>query len=280
MAQVLSAHPFHTKYCMQDKCRAVFLTIARYTWLLLCLCFLQSPAHAKTVLPLLLAETRDENGEIAPIRPENQKIIAYFERSVDVQFDVRRYPLPRVIENIGKGEGLGFGLSKSSERLNTMRYSEAVFSDFVWVVVRDDSRMRYSGIGDLQGKSVGIVRGIRFGDEIDKLRNVSFKVEEDQPQNSSRLKKLLSGRMDVMLVNSRLPNAKDLEAELKLYLDEKNLRSETQMNYGVKVFAKPLLVDPIHFTSGLNIKSDVINKINAAIIRGRKSGDLPALWKN
>ncbi|MFZ6873458.1 substrate-binding periplasmic protein [Undibacterium sp. Di27W] len=237
-------------------------------------------AQAKTVLPLLVAETRDENGEIAPLRPENQKIIAYFERALDMQFDIRRYPLPRVIENTGKGEGLAFGLSKSTERLKTMRYSEPVFSDFVWVVVRDDSRMQYSGLQDLQGKAVGIVRGIRFGDEIDKMRNTVFKVEEDQPQSSSRLKKLLSGRMDVMLVNSRLPNAKDLEAELNSYLDEKNLRSETQMNFGVKVFAKPLLVDPIHFTSGIDTRPEVINKINAAIIKGRKSGDLPALWKS
>lgn len=264
---------------MQVKYPAIFHAYARITAIVLCFCCLPSAVHAKTVLPLLLAETRNENGEIAPIRPENQKIIAYFERSMDVQFDVRRYPLPRVIENIGKGEGLGFGLSKSSERLKTMRYSEPVFSDFVWVVVRDDARMQYSGIQDLQGKSVGIVRGIRFGDEIDKMRNVSFKVEEDQPQTSSRLKKLLSGRMDVMLVNSRLPNAKDLEEELNLYLNDKSLRSDTQMNYGVKVFAKPLLVDPIHFTAGINTKAEVINKINTAIIRGRKSGDLPALWK-
>lgn len=265
---------------MQDKYHAIFLTVTRYAGLLLGLCFLLSPVQAKTVLPLLLAETRTENGEIAPIRPENQKIIDYFERSMDIQFDVRRYPLPRVIENIGKGEGLGFGLSKSTERQKTMRYSDPVFSDFVWVVVRDDSRMQYAGIQDLQGKSVGIVRGIRFGDEIDKMRNVLFKVEEDQPQTSSRLKKLLSGRMDVMLVNSRLPNAKDLEAELNLYLDDKNLRNETQMNYGIKVFAKPMLVDPIHFTAGINTRTEVINKINAAIIKGRKSGDLPALWKN
>ncbi|MFZ6712226.1 MULTISPECIES: substrate-binding periplasmic protein [unclassified Undibacterium] len=265
---------------MSDKHHAVLLKASRFIGMLLCLCCLQSKAHAETVLPLLLAETRDENGEIAPIRPENQKIIAYFERAMDVKFEVRRYPLPRVIENIGKGEGLGFGLSKNTERLKTMRYSEAVFSDFVWVVARDDTHMKYAGISDLQGKSVGIVRGIRFGDDIDKLRNVMFRVEEDQPQNSSRLKKLLSGRMDVMLVNSRMPNAKDLEAELNLYLDEKNLRNETQMNYGVKVFAKPLLVDPIHFTTGANTRLDVINKINAAIIKGRKSGDLPTLWKN
>ncbi|MFZ6743228.1 substrate-binding periplasmic protein [Undibacterium sp. JH2W] len=264
---------------MQDKPPSLIQSCSRIAVLLLCLCC-TAVAHAKTILPLLLAETRDENGEIAPIRPENQKVIAYFERTMDIQFDIRRYPLPRVVENIGKGEGLGFGLSKSSERLKTMRYSEPVFSDFVWVVVRDDSRMRYSGIQDLQGKAVGIVRGIRFGDEIDKMRNVLFKVEEDQPQSSSRLKKLLSGRMDVMLVNSRLTNAKDLEAELNHYLDEKNLRSETQMNFGVKVFARPLLVDPIHFTSGINSRAEVINKINAAIIKGRKSGDLPALWKS
>ncbi|MFZ6720790.1 substrate-binding periplasmic protein [Undibacterium sp. Ji49W] len=241
---------------------------------------MQLTAHAKTVVPLLLPETRDENGEIAPIRPENQKILHYFEHALDIEFDVRRYPLPRVIENIGKGEGMGFGLSKNTERLKTMRYSDPVFSDFVWVVVRDDSKMEFSSIRDLKGKSVGIVRGIRFGDEIDSKRNVLFRVEEDQPQNSSRLKKLLSGRMDVMLVNSRMSNAKDLEAELNKYLSDKNIRTEMQVNFGVKVFAKPFLVDHIHFTSSIDSAPEVINKINAAITRGRKSGDLPALWKN
>ena len=241
---------------------------------------LAASAHAADTQILLLAETRDENGEIAPIRPENQKIINYFEQALHWQFEVRRYPLPRVIENVGKGEGLGFGLSKNSARMKTMRYSEPVFSDFVWVVARADYKGTYKSITDLQGKSVGIVRGIRFGDEIDKQRNILFKVEEDQPQNSSRLKKLLSGRMEVMLVNSRLSNARELEAELNLYIEEKNLHAETPNNLGVKVFAQPFLVDPIHFTAGLQSRPELINKINAAINRGRKTGDLPALWKS
>lgn len=242
-------------------------------------CCLSLNTHAKTVIPLLLAESRDENGEIAPIRPENQKIIDYFERDMDVQFEIRRYPLSRVIENVAKGEGLAFGLSKSSERLKMMRYSEAVFSDFVWVVARDDAQMQFTEIKDLKGKSVGIVRGIRFGDEIDSMRNLLFKVEEDQPQLSSRLKKLLSGRMDVMLVNSRMASSKELETELNLYLNEKNLRTEAQTNYSVKVFAKPFLVDNIHFTAGYMAKPDTLKLINAAITKGRKSGDLPALWR-
>ncbi|MFZ6656636.1 substrate-binding periplasmic protein [Undibacterium sp. TJN19] len=237
-------------------------------------------AHAKNIQPLLLAENRDENGEISPIRPENQKILNYFEHALDIEFDIRRYPLPRVIENIGKGEGLGFGLSKNTERLKTMRYSEPVFSDFVWVVARDDSKMQYAGIKDLKDKSVGIVRGIRFGDDIDSKRNILFRVEEDQPQISSRLKKLLSGRMDVMLFNSRMSNAKDVEAELNQYLSDKNIRTEIQTSFGIKVFSKPFLIDDIHFTSGLETRRDIIEKINAAIVKGRKSGDLPALWKS
>lgn len=267
---------------MRDVLSSIFRVIRRLSLFLILICSagVHQLACAATVVPVLLAEARDENGEMAPIRPENQKILQYFERALDIKFDIHRYPLPRVIENVGKGEGLGFGLSKSTDRLKTMRYSKPVFSDFVWVVARDDSKMQFSGIQDLKGKSVGIVRGIRFGDEIDSKRNVLFNVEEDQPQNSSRLKKLLSGRMDVMLFNSRMSNAKDLEADLNQYLNDKKIRTEMQANFGVKVFPKPFLVDHIHFTSGLNSTPDIINRINAAIIRGRKSGDLPALGKD
>ncbi|MEB0222631.1 hypothetical protein, partial [Pseudomonas sp. AB12(2023)] len=78
-----------------------------------------------------------------------------------------------------------------------------------------------------------------------------FKVEEDQPQTSSRLKKLLSGRMDVLLFNSRLQNAKDLENELNGYLQDKNIRSDAQAKYHIRVLSKPFLADEIHFVTSL-----------------------------
>ncbi len=238
-------------------------------------------SSASTVqnIPLLIAETRDENGEIASIRPENQKILDYFERTLGIHFDIKRYPLSRLVENVKAGEGLAFGLSKTSERLSEMRYSIPIFSDFIWVIVRSDSALKFNSVEDLKGKSVGIVRGIRFGDEIDSKRNRLFKVEEDQPQTSSRLKKLLSGRMDMMLFNSRTANPKELETELNNYLRDKNIRMAEQTKFSIKVLSKPFLIDDIHFTNGLQNDADIINRINAAILKGRKSGELPALWK-
>ncbi|MFZ6673474.1 substrate-binding periplasmic protein [Undibacterium sp. Xuan67W] len=230
-------------------------------------------------LPLLVAETRDERGEMAPIRPENQKLIDYFEKALELQFEIRRYPLPRLVENVKTGEGIGFGLSKNNDRLSSMRFSDAVFTDFVWVVARSDATIQFDSLQDLQGKSVGIVRGIRYGDEIDNKRGSFFKVEEDQPQTSSRLKKLLSGRMDVLLFNSRTANAKELETELNQYIKDKKIRSPGQINYTVKVLNKPFLADDIHFVSSLQNNLDVIERINYAITKGRKSGELPALFK-
>ncbi|MFZ6845348.1 substrate-binding periplasmic protein [Undibacterium sp. RuTC16W] len=246
--------------------------------LLLSLTLLASPSSAAT-LPLLVAETRDEYGEMAPIRPENQKLIDYFEKALELQFEIRRYPLPRLVESVKTGEGIAFGLSKNKDRLSSMRFSDAVFTDFVWVVARSDSNIQFNSLQDLQGKSVGIVRGIRYGDEIDSKRGNFFKVEEDQPQTSSRLRKLLSGRMDVLLFNSRTANAKELEAELNQYIKDKKIRSPGQINYTVKVLSKPFLADDIHFVSSLQSNLDVIEKINSAIIRGRKSGELPALFR-
>ncbi|MCU6432799.1 transporter substrate-binding domain-containing protein [Undibacterium sp. Jales W-56] len=250
-----------------------------YRFLLFLSLMLVASLTAAATMPLLIAESRDENGDIAPIRPENQKLIDYFERALDLQFEIRRYPLPRLVESVKAGEGIGFGLSKSQERLKVMRFSEAIFTDFVWVVARNDSTLKFNTLQDLQGKSVGIVRGIRYGEKIDSMRGSFFKVEEDQPQTSSRLKKLLSGRMDVMLFNSRAANAKELEIELNQYVKDKNLRTSSQMKFAIKVFSKPFLADDIHFTAGLQSDRDIIEKINLAIIKGRRSGELPQLFR-
>jgi len=239
----------------------------------------QMPVGVVPTVPLMTGESRDENGEVIPIRPENQKILDYFERTIGIHFDIRRMPIARVIEGVKQGDGIAYGISKTSERLKYMAYSDAIFTDYVWLIVRDDSPIEIGSLAEIKGKSIGIVRGIRFNDEIDGLRNVWFKVEEDPSQMSSRLKKLLSGRMDAMLFNSRMHTAKELENELNMYMVEKNIHGETQDKSRIRVVSKPFLTDDVYFVTGLTTDKSIIGKINAAIIKGRKSGDLPALWK-
>ena len=230
-------------------------------------------------ITLLTGESRDDNGEVIPIRPENQRILEFIEHSIGIHFDIRRLPIPRVIEGVKQGDGLGYGISKTSERLKFLAYSETIFTDYVWLIVPDDSSIETGSHAELKGKSIGIIRGIRYNDEIDGMRNVWFKVEEDPSQISSRLKKLMSGRMDAMLLNSRTRTAKELENDLNLYMQDRNIHSDSTDRHGIRVISKPFLADDVYFVSGLNTDKSILNKINAAILKGRKSGDLPLLQK-
>jgi len=234
----------------------------------------------KDSIPLMIAETRDEYGRLAPIRPENQKILNYFERALNQPFDIQRYPLQRIAEQLRQSGGLAFGLTKTSERLQYMKFSDPVFSDYIWVVSRSDSDLEYTNLQDLKNKSVGIARGVRLGDDIDQHRNILFKAEEDPAQLSARLKKLLSGRMDCMLLNSRHSSAKELENELNQYLLDKKILDPNEDVYKVKVSAKPLITDDLHFATGTQHASNLLQRINIAIAKGRQSGELPALVKN
>ena len=89
----------------------------------------------------------------------------------------------------------------------------------------------------------------------------------------------MSGRMDAMLLNSRTRTAKELENDLNLYMQDRNIHSDSTDRHGIRVISKPFLADDVYFVSGLNTDKSILNKINAAILKGRKSGDIPLLQK-
>ena len=82
-----------------------------------------------------------------------------------------------------------------------------------------------------------------------------------------------------MLLNSRARSAKELENELMQYMQDKNIRANTQDKPGIKVIARPFLADDVYFVTALNADKTVINRINLAMAKARKMGDMPPLAK-
>ncbi|MES2073856.1 MAG: transporter substrate-binding domain-containing protein [Pseudomonadota bacterium] len=228
---------------------------------------------AETRVPLLIRELRGENGELLPLQDEVRRLLAHIERELDISFDIRRYPWNRVISNARAGEGLVFGLSKTSERLAMFRFSEPVFANYVWLVTRRDGSFPFASMRDLQGKTIGVVRGASYGDEFDSQRNKLFRVEEDVSSYAVRLKKLLSKRMDVMLIGDRHPQAEDVEAMLNRILREQVHDLAIPVAGGVSVLRKPLLVDDLHFAIVPEKDDGLIDRLNQVILSGRKSGE-------
>ncbi|GGC95438.1 substrate-binding periplasmic protein [Undibacterium terreum] len=232
---------------------------------------------AATSVPLLIRELRGENGELLPVQQEVRNVLAYIERELGVSFDIRRYPWNRVISNARAGEGIVFGLSKTSERLKMFRFSEPVFASYVWLVTRSESSFAFADMRDLKGKTVGVVRGASYGDAFDAQRNKLFRVEEDVSSDVVRLKKLLNRRMDVMLVGDRRPQAEDVENRLNRILHEQINDVAIPEATHVSVMRKPLLTDELHFAALPGKYDGLMQQLDQVILNARKSGEFTRL---
>ncbi|MFZ6741796.1 substrate-binding periplasmic protein [Undibacterium sp. JH2W] len=251
-------------------------------WLLLVFilaCFVSTPIKAnepakQEKLVLLIRELRNEAGEIVPIRDEIRQLLNYFEHQLQIKFEIRRYPWTRLLINARTGEGIVFGLSKNRERLQTYQFSEAIYANYVWLVTRSDATFTYNSMLDLKGKTVGVIRGTSYGDEFDSQRNVLFQVEEDVGSHGARLKKLINKRMDVMIFGDRRAQADEVEQLLLRILRKESSTTDKAVEQGFKVLPKPMLVDELHFAAVGAQYEEWIRKLNAAILAGRKSGEI------
>lgn len=228
-------------------------------------------------LVLLIAESNTTNTPQIPYNPVFQQAVAYVERELHVQFEYRRYPWKRLLQSLNEGEGLAFGLSKTKEREQTLHFSLPVFATHVWLVVRSDRSFPFSRVKDLQGKIVGMIRGSTFGDEFEKARAELLLTEDDVYSLSSRLKKLLSKRTDVMLFSHYDPDPRKVEAMLNKTMPE--IAPEMPMPPGIsfKVLDHYLFVDHIHFAILASKDDGIIEQINKAVRKGRQDGSLSAV---
>ncbi|PXX39925.1 ABC-type amino acid transport substrate-binding protein [Undibacterium pigrum] len=223
---------------------------------------------------LLIAESNATNTPQVPYNPIFQQAVGYVEKELNLQFEYRRYPWKRLLQSLNEGEGLAFGLSKTRERALTLHFSLPAFATHVWLVVRSDQTFSFSQIADLQGKTVGMVRGSTYGDEFDRAKSSLLLIEDDLYSLPSRLKKLLSKRTDVMLFSHHDPDPRKVEAMLNKVMPE--IAPDTPMPPGVtfKVLDHFLAVDYIHFAILASKDDGIIEQLNKAIRKGQQDGSL------
>lgn len=234
----------------------------------------QAGAAEVEKVALLIRELKNDRGEVVPVRDDTRQLIAYFEREAQVKFDVRYYPMPRLLNNVKRGEGIAFGLSKNAERLASLHFSDPIYANYVWLVVRKNNIFPFFGIEDLKGKTVGIIRGVSYGDEFDQKKNSLFSVEEDVSSHVIRLKKLAKNRMDVMLFGARQSDPAEVEALLRDMQKVDQSQSLETAEIEFTVLNKPMSVDELHFAAAPLKYARLMMRLNAAIVRGRKSGDI------
>lgn len=228
-------------------------------------------------ITVFIGDLVDDKGQPVPTPPALLKQLDYIAREADLKLTILRYPWRRALQNAENGDGLIFGISKTSERQRKFHFSIAVYTSYVFMVTRSDMQFKLTTIKDLKGKTLGIPPGTEFGDEFDRLKDHLFKVEFDSGSPLSRLNKLLYKRMDATLISTRGNNPNVLEEKIQRLRDQN--RSDDLQFDGIKlsVLPRPLLAEEIHFAVRADKDNGIIQKLNEVILNGRKQGFLDPL---
>ncbi|MFZ6648118.1 substrate-binding periplasmic protein [Undibacterium sp. TJN25] len=229
---------------------------------------------------MLVGEMKNEQGNPIPLLKEWRRIFNVVEQDIGVEFDIRIYPWPRALANARDGEGLVFGLAKTRERSQVFHFTEPVFASYVWLVTRSDSAFPFSGVADLKGRSVGVVRGVSYGDEFDQQKNKVFRLEEDNASLSSRLQKLARRRMDVMLFSHRESNPDEVAALINRFIADQMNDQSLAPGTSFTVLRKPLQTVDIYFAIKADKDDGIIDKMNVSILRAKRSGDISRILRD
>lgn len=251
-------------------CAAIFLRLL--TWLVLlhglttstsALAYRDKPSSHKQ-LTLLFGESRNEKGELIPIADHFTRILQHLEKDLGIQFQLQIYPWNRAVKLATQDGGLIFGLSLTPEREANFAFSEPALFQHLWLVTRADREFPFETLQDLKGKTIGVVRGSKYGGEFDAQKNQLFKVDDDIDAQVARLRKLLSQRIDAMLFASPISDAKEVEAlvnAIPLNLPEPHPPTRKRFS----VLAVPVLKDPLRFAILRHQEDGLIEQINRSL---------------
>jgi polar amino acid transport system substrate-binding protein len=237
----------------------------------------ESPPVVKPI-PVLVVEQTGERGQILPLNPNIIQLFKYLEITAKTKFDLRHYPWRRLLQNGENGEGLIFGIYKTPERSQIFTFSEPIYADKIWLVSRCADHMTFNSLQDLKGKTIGIIQGSSAGDEFDKQVNILFKAEYNTSNLSSRFLKLHQKRMDAFLLYEPRTNIHEVQKELN-QVHAKDIEDYKKKNADIFcVLPKPVSAIDVHFAVSLKADKNLLEKIDKAIVQGKKNGELDRIF--
>ncbi|MFZ6798569.1 substrate-binding periplasmic protein [Undibacterium sp. Di24W] len=229
---------------------------------------------------LYYPEIRDAKGNVVPLTPQVSKVFQYFEREAGLKFSVIYLPWKRAQLEVMKGNGIIYGFSKTSERLELYRFSLPVVHLPVWAISYGPENARLAELKDLKAKLVTASVGITHGIEYDRARNTIFTVQEDLLTYQERFRKLISRRSDIIFVPfaNRVGREEIVQAINQKVVPGFNDPELSGRTFNVSL--NPIFLDTIHFASSKTHQQYTMDKIDAAIERGAKNGSLSKLLRD
>lgn len=257
------------------------MSISRFirisAFVLIALCGGTSFGQTAQSVNLYYPEILNAKGKQIPLTPQVNKVFQYFEREAGLKFSIVFLPWKRAQLEVLKGNGIIYGFSKSSERLESFRFSLPVINLPVWAISYGPENAKLSELKDLKAKVVTTSVGITHGIEYDRARNTIFTVQEDLLSYQERFRKLISRRSDIIFVPFTMHVSRE---QIEQAINQKIVPGFNDPELSGRTFnvsLNPIFLDTIHFASAKAQQQDVMDKIDVAIERGVKNGSLPKL---
>ncbi|MCV2357088.1 transporter substrate-binding domain-containing protein [Paucibacter sp. B2R-40] len=191
-------------------------------------------------------------------RPFVAQMLKLIGQAARIEWQIQSVPWARLLLMAERGQALAFGVSRSASREQQFEFSQPVFDNHVWMVVRRDQALVYRGLADLGGRTLCVTRGISYGSAFEAAKQSSlFRVEQVDGDLAARTRMLMAGRCDVMLTSHRNPQPWGVE---------KVLRQESGFAAGIAVLPAPMQVDPVHFVAARGHQlAQALPRLNAAM---------------
>lgn len=236
---------------------------------------------AEAPVKLLISGTTDGRGLAMPLGSEVQALLHFLEQETGLSFDVQAYPWQRALRMASQGEGLLFGASLTAQRQQTLSFSEPLYRESAWLVTRCDRTFDYQQLSQLEGKTLGAVRGTVNGPDFDAaVRAGRFRLDNETGDSRARFEKLLLGRTEALLVYSRWP-APEVERALQARYGMLGAREpEAMRRHPFCVLPRPVFSDDVHIATAIGHHTEVLQRINRALVQGRASGRLAQVMRD
>lgn len=207
-----------------------------------------------------------EQGRAQGILPA---IFARLEQDTGDRYELVLVPWARAVRESQRGSGGITNVSRTKAREALYDFSEPMYYDEIQLVALKGHEFAFKQVSDLRGKTVGGASGASYGDAFDQAAAQGLFTLEPDPNQQSRLRKLLHGRMDVAIIgngqaglNQLLASAPDLAAARPQLV----------------VLPTPLLRDPLHLAFAKTMhKQAALTRFNQALAKLKTSPEYPRL---
>ncbi len=240
---------------------------------LLAVLTISSNAQVNQTVPVLIGADADANEANVPLSSGVVHLLDYLQRDTGLKLEVRKMQWKRALLAAQQGQGVLYGAAITPERLQTLRFSEPIYAEYVWLVTRCDQQFPFRQLADLQGKTLGMLGASSFGAEIDAAKDQLFKTDYDMNNSRARFQKLLKRRTDAVFIYSQHQDTQFLADELNqrygsLAQHEKPaLRSQPFC-----VLPQAAATTPLHFAVAPGAYSTELHLLDLSLRKAQQQG--------